>query len=91
MPLNKQQLRRLSLICQYFNDKVGVKVYCNDILTFVNDRDFNVCKSTIEKDIKHLKNEYDLDEFVDCKNGSGYICHTNFVFLELLKNHLNLF
>jgi hypothetical protein len=52
--------------------------------------DVEVCKSTIEKDLYHLRMEYDLDEYIERSSG-GYHIPENIDFIALLKNHLNLF
>ena len=88
MPINKTQLRRLSAIVHVLNHST-----CNtkQLRCKVSELiDLEVCKSTIEKDLYHLRIEYDLDEYIERRPG-GYHIADKIDFITLLKNHLNLF
>jgi hypothetical protein len=88
MPINKTQLRRLSAIVHVLNHST-----CNtqQLRCKVSELiDVEVCKSTIEKDLYHLRMEYDLDEYIERRSG-GYHIPDKIDFITLLKNHLNLF
>jgi hypothetical protein len=91
MPINKTQLRRLSAIVHVLNHST-----CNteQLRCKVSELiDVEVCKSTIEKDLYHLRMEYDLDDYIVKNNGGrgGYHIPDKIDFITLLKNHLNLF
>jgi hypothetical protein len=88
MPINKTQLRRLSAIVHVLNHSTcNTKQLRNKVSELI---DVEVCKSTIEKDLYHLRMEYDLDEYIERRSG-GYHIPENIDFIALLKNHLNLF
>lgn len=88
MPVNKNRLRRLSAIVAVLNN-CHEPINYNDLLVKVIDKtDQDVCKSTLEKDIYHLREEYDL-QVKGTRIGLQLVEKVKF--LELLKNHLNLF
>jgi len=88
MPINKTQLRRLSAIVHVLNNSTcNTQQLKNKVSELI---DVEVCKSTIEKDLYHLRMEYDLDEYIERSSG-GYHIPENIDFIALLKNHLNLF
>jgi len=93
MPINKTQLRRLSAIVRILRDNKN-KYITNERLHYkvCASVDADVCRSTIEKDLQHLRNEYDLDEYVETKKGlnGGHKMHTDVCFIELLRIHLDL-
>ena len=88
MPINKTQLRRLSAIVHVLKEShLNTKELRCKVSELI---DVEVCKSTIEKDLYHLRMEYDLDDYIE-KSTKGYHIPSNIDFLTLLKNHLNLF
>lgn len=93
MPINKTQLRRLSAIVRILRDNKN-KYTTNERLHYKVSAviDAEICRSTIEKDLQHLRNEYDLDEYVETKKGlnGGHKMHTDVCFIELLRIHLDL-
>jgi hypothetical protein len=93
MPINKTQLRRLSAIVRILRDNKNQYVSNKTLQVKVSAAiDAEVCRSTIEKDLQHLRNEYDLDEYVETKKGlnGGHKMHTDVCFIELLGIHLDL-
>jgi hypothetical protein len=88
MPINKTQLRRLSAIVHVLKEShLNTKQLRCKVSELI---DMEVCKSTIEKDLYHLRMEYDLDDYIE-KGPGGYHIPSDIDFLTLLKNHLNLF
>lgn len=91
MPTNKVQLRRLSAIVKVLNrhDFINGK----DLTMIVSGMiDLDVCKSTIEKDLFYLKEEFDAP--IIAKRGSpgaGYRLEYRIDFVTLLRIHLNLY
>lgn len=93
MPTNKTQLRRLSCIVRVLRDNKHKDTSNKELREKVSSMlEAEVVRSTIEKDMQHLRNNYDLDEYVETKNGrgGGHRMHTDVCFIDLLKTHLNL-
>jgi hypothetical protein len=88
---NKKQIRRLSAIVQVLNDEKARErwIFQEDLRKKVIEKiDMKVCKSTIDKDLFYLREEYDFP-----LEGSRYglKLKKQVNFLHLLKEHLNLF
>lgn len=68
MPINKNQLRRWSKILDLLNENIDRYLHIKDIEKMINNRiDIPVSRSTIEKDLVILKEDFDVD--FENKNG----------------------
>lgn len=92
MPRIKQQLRRQSAIVQVLNNNIGRWTPTTEIMEKVIvlcGEQF--CKSTIEKDLFYLKEEFDLEYESTSGLGGGILINERVDFVEMLKAHLNIF
>lgn len=87
MPVNKTQLRRYSAIISLLNNLRPITL--KDLTQKVSEKiDLQISRSTLDKDLARLKMEYDLP----IKSGvKGVQLEEKQDFIQLLKNHLNLF